>query len=150
MKPPWSVLQSTSWSPAPSGKRMLLTFVPFLSTIDEPLTFRSLMRMTESPSTKMLPLTSRMTPSVSASVPCASSTAGHSKLQSGQTLLMPSWYVFSSPHCRHAGAVRFSDIDVAGTQRIRFNEFTARLNIVAHQHGEDMISFDCIINLYPQ
>jgi hypothetical protein len=49
MNAPWSVLQSTSWSPAPSGRRMLLTLVPFFRTMEEPLTFRSLMRMTAWP-----------------------------------------------------------------------------------------------------
>ena len=43
-----SILQSMSWSP--STRRMFLTLVPTLTMSEEPLTFRSLMTVTLSPS----------------------------------------------------------------------------------------------------
>ena len=80
-------LQSTSWSPP--TRRMLLTLVPCLSTVDEPLTFRSLMRTTASPSCNTWPLESFTTASPSSSAALAAA-CGHSKPQSAQTKLAPS------------------------------------------------------------
>src|SRR5690606_40082413 len=53
-----SILQSMSWSP--SHRRMFLPLVPTLTTEDEPLTFRSLITVTVSPSCRTLPTESLM------------------------------------------------------------------------------------------
>ena len=65
MKLPASILQSTSWSPP--TRRMLLTLVPILSVIDEPLTFRSLINTTASPLARTFPLASLTAASASSS-----------------------------------------------------------------------------------
>ena len=65
MKLPASILQSTSWPSDVAPSRMLLTFVPFFNTVDEPLTFKSLIRITASPSASGLPFASRTIPSAS-------------------------------------------------------------------------------------
>ena len=54
-----SILQSTS--SGLSVRRMLFTFVPLLITIEEPLTFKSLITVTASPSAKIAPLLSLAT-----------------------------------------------------------------------------------------
>lgn len=54
-----STLQSMSWSP--STRRMPFTLVPTFTTEDEPLTLRSLITVTVSPSASALPLASRTT-----------------------------------------------------------------------------------------
>src|SRR5258708_13890174 len=83
---PSSVLQSTLWPSAPSTRRMPLILLPFLSTVDEPLTLRSLTRITASPSASALPLASRTMPSPAAASPASSSACmGHSKRSEEQT-----------------------------------------------------------------
>lgn len=79
-----SILQSTS--SGFSVRRMLLTFVPRLITIDEPLTLRSLMTVTASPSNSSAPLLSFATSAVSSD----SSAEWNSYEQSGHTYRDPS------------------------------------------------------------
>ena len=53
MAPNPSTLQSISWSP--SFKVILFTFVPFLIGLEDPLTLRSFITITESPSFSSVP-----------------------------------------------------------------------------------------------
>src|SRR5690606_7758547 len=85
MAPMPSILQSISWSP--SHRRMFFTLVPTFTTADEPLTFRSLMTVTVSPSCRTLPTESLMTRSSEAG---AASPGTHSWAHSGQTSRAPS------------------------------------------------------------
>src|SRR5690606_42028843 len=102
MAPMPSILQSMSWSP--SHRRMFLTLVPTLTTRDEPLTFRSLMTVTVSPSCSTLPAESLMT-LASSSPACAAASADHSWAHSGQTSIWPSSKVYSEFHLGHGGNV---------------------------------------------
>src|SRR5581483_9425038 len=79
-----SILQAMLCPSLASCRRMFLTLVPPLTTDDEPLTFRSLITMTLSPSASVLPLASRTPGSseVSAGPPAA---ALHSWAHSGHT-----------------------------------------------------------------
>lgn len=43
-----------------------------------------------------------------------------------------------------------SEIQMLNAQRIRLNEFAARLNHISHQFGEDVVSFRQVIHLYLQ
>ena len=43
-----------------------------------------------------------------------------------------------------------SGIDVAGSERIRFNGLAARLDVITHQHGENVIGFNRVVNLNAQ
>ena len=69
-----SIRQSISWSP--STRRMLRTFVPTFTTEDEPLIFRSLVTVTESPSCRIVPSESLVTRPVSSA--SAAAPGGHS------------------------------------------------------------------------
>lgn len=91
-----SILQSTS--SGLSVKRMLLTLVPRLMTIDEPRTFKSLITVTESPSNSSAPLLSRGVSSFSVAVLFWPS---NSYAQSGHTYNEPSKYTYSPPHFGH-------------------------------------------------
>src|SRR5690606_26867004 len=86
-------------SASSSTRRMPRIMVPCFSGIEDPLTFRSLITTTLSPSARTLPLQSR----TCGPVPPACATIGHSKPQSAQTKLSPSGYVFSPAHCGQAG-----------------------------------------------
>ena len=90
-----SILQSTS--SGLSVRRMLFTFVPRLMTIDEPLTFRSLITVTASPSRSSAPLLSRAT----SILPSAVVASSNSYAQSGHTYSEPSKYTYSPPHFGH-------------------------------------------------
>jgi hypothetical protein len=59
MKRHASSLQPTS--PPPSSRRIILTLMPFFTTVEERLTFRSLIKMTASASASALPFASLMT-----------------------------------------------------------------------------------------
>ncbi len=87
-----SILQSTS--SGLSVRRMLFTLVPRLITIDEPLTFRSLITVTASPSASSAPLLSTGTFGAAS----AASLSVHSFWQSMQTFNIPSKYVLSEEH----------------------------------------------------
>ena len=86
MAPKPSILQSMSWSP--SIRRMFLTLVPTLTTADEPLIFRSLMTVTESPSCSRLPWASFQT--LTGAAASSAALALHSWPHSGQTNCSPS------------------------------------------------------------
>ena len=43
---------------------------------------------------------------------------------------------------------QISDINIASAQGIGFNEFAAGLHFVAHQHGEDAVRFNGVIDLH--
>src|SRR5215207_1249109 len=79
-----SILQAMLWPSVASVRRMFLTLVPPLTTDDDPLTLRSLMTMTLSPSTSRLPLISR-TPGSGEVSAAAAASALHSCAHSGQT-----------------------------------------------------------------
>lgn len=82
-----SILQSMLWSP--STRRICFTFVPTLSTDDEPLSRRSFTTVTVSPSCSTVPWASRTTsPSDSAAAPA--SAGDHSCAHSGHTSIAPS------------------------------------------------------------
>src|SRR5690606_30161812 len=86
MGPKPSILQSMSWSA--STRRMLRTFVPIFTTPPEPLSLRSLMTVTVSPSLRILPAESFQTRSWAAGA--SASCADHSCAHSGQTKRGPS------------------------------------------------------------
>src|SRR5690606_33476821 len=81
-----SILQSMSWSP--SHRRMPLTLVPTLTTDEEPLTLRSLMTVTVSPTCRTLPTESLII--LSPSSASAASVGDHSWAHSGQISSGPS------------------------------------------------------------
>src|SRR5688500_9645059 len=92
------ILQSISWSPP--TRRMFLTFVPTLTTADEPLTFKSLITMTVSPSLSSVPLASRM---VFSPLSPVSLPAVHSWPHSGQLYRFRSSYVYEDWHWGQGG-----------------------------------------------
>src|SRR5215468_8277211 len=79
-----SILQAMLCPSVASCRRMFLTLVPPLTTDDDPLTLRSLITMTLSPSASGLPLASRTPGSCDASA-AAPASALHSCAHSGQT-----------------------------------------------------------------
>src|SRR4051794_27438016 len=79
-----SILQAMLWPSVASCRRMLRTLVPPLTTEEEPLTLRSFITMTLSPSVSALPLASR-TPASCAASAAASAVPLHSWPHSGQT-----------------------------------------------------------------
>ena len=81
------------WSP--STIRMFLTRVPCLRSFGAPLTFKSLIKVTVSPSANLLPFASIATTASSTSV-C--SAGFHSYAHSGQIRSAPSSYTYSELH----------------------------------------------------
>src|SRR5690606_28401842 len=75
-----SMRQSMSWSP--STRRMFFTLVPTFTTEEDPLTFRSLITVTVSPSCSSLPTASRTTRACGSAG--AAAAIGHSCAHSGQ------------------------------------------------------------------
>ena len=45
-------------------------------------------------------------------------------------------------------STKLLNVDISGPQRVGFNEVTAWLDFVAHQHGEYTIGLDRVIDLY--
>ena len=45
-------------------------------------------------------------------------------------------------------AKKYLDINIPGPQRVSFNKLAARLDFVAHQHGENTIGLDGVVDLY--
>ena len=80
-----SILQPILWSP--SCRRMPFTLVPCLMTMELPLTLRSLIRTTVSPSCNTAPLASLTLRVSSAASP---SFSVHSNAHSGQMYWLPS------------------------------------------------------------
>ena len=45
-------------------------------------------------------------------------------------------------------AKKYLDINIPGPQRVSFNKLAARLDFVAHEHGEHAIGFDGVVDLH--
>ena len=53
----------------------------------------------------------------------------------------------------YSGALRpttDSNVDIAGPQRVGLDEFAAWLDLVTHQHGEDTVGLDGVVELHPE